>query len=165
MGPGKVNGLIAHYLEALGITTGGVYAAAIGDWTAYTPTCSWVSNVTVTAFYRTVGKEVQVTGMVECSGAPTSAVLTITLPAGVTVATTKFPQPALGLWPCGTADIYDDPTAAMTGRTFYEASSGKLRFGCNTVANPSFASTVTQASPVTFGANDAVYFTASLPIV
>jgi hypothetical protein len=64
----------------------------ITDWgaSAWTPTGSWSANTTYTGKYRRVGDSFEAFIKVATSGAPTSADLTINLPASHTIDTAKL---------------------------------------------------------------------------
>lgn len=66
---------------------------AMSDWIAFTPTGSWVTNTTYTGYYSRVGDTLRCKVYWALAGAPNSATnLTINLPSGLTIDTTKLPN-------------------------------------------------------------------------
>lgn len=100
------------------------------SWTSYTPTGSWVSNVTYTGMWRRNGDSMEVQAQVACTGAPTAATLTINLPTGYTIDTTKL---------LSTADTNFNPLAGsnvsivQTGTQGYE---GVVLYSSTTAVQP-----------------------------
>lgn len=66
------------------------YGPAMSDWTAFTPTGTWVSNTTYTGFWRRHGDSIDLQYQLALTGAPTSATLVLNTPSGVTLDTTKL---------------------------------------------------------------------------
>ena len=62
----------------------------ITDSVAWTPTGSWTTNTTYTGRWRRIGERAYYEVKITLSGAPTSASLTVNLPAGHTIDTTKL---------------------------------------------------------------------------
>ncbi len=60
------------------------------DWNSFTPTGSWVANSTYTGFWRRIGGNMEVQVNIALAGAPTSAALTINMPTGYTIDTTRL---------------------------------------------------------------------------
>jgi len=64
--------------------------AAIGDWTAYTPTITGLGTPTnVAYYYRVVGDSVQIAGS-QTSGTAAASIFSITLPSGMVLDTAKI---------------------------------------------------------------------------
>lgn len=134
----------------------GPQRAAIGqittDWKSYTPTGSWVSNTTYSGYWRRVGDSIHVIARVLLSGAPTAATLTIGLPSGVTIDTTKLPSTSTNSGAFGAARIYDSGTGQYTGTVLYQNT---------TTVTVSFTGSgslgwVTNSAPMTFANGDEV---------
>lgn len=135
------------------------YGAPITDWTAYTPTGSWVTNTTYTGFWRRNGDTMDLKIKVACSGAPTSASLTIELPTFAVIDTTKV---------VGATTEYTFQTMGVaidTGSTFTRCYANYI--DTNTIGIfTSGATAVTQAAPFTFGSGDHVNISVTgIPIV
>lgn len=60
------------------------------DWAAFTPTGSWVANSTYTGLVRVLGDTAEFAVKIALAGAPTSAALTVTIPAAYTFDTAKI---------------------------------------------------------------------------
>jgi len=67
-----------------------VYGTPISDWVSFTPTGSWSSNTTYTGIWRRIGSNAEIKYNVATSGAPTASQLTLNLPSGLTIDTTKM---------------------------------------------------------------------------
>jgi len=140
------------------------YGAPVTDATSFTCTGSWTSNSTYTAFQRRVGDRLIVEGKIVLSGAPTSAALTINLPAGLSIDTAKIGTESgngtVGSWSGNDTGLmtylgairYNNTTSVLciTG----EASSTYLRTGA-----------VDQATPFTWGSTDYLNFKYDVPIL
>lgn len=70
------------------------YGSFASDWTAYTPTGSVTTNATYTGFQRRVGDSLEAEFLVTFSGVNTQGAVTINLPAGLTIDTTKITNSA-----------------------------------------------------------------------
>jgi hypothetical protein len=81
----------------------------VTDWVSYTPTGSW-ANTTYAGIWRRVGDTMQGRVRLACTGVPTNATLTVSLPSGYSIDLAKYPssQPAT----VGNAYVED---AAITG--------------------------------------------------
>lgn len=138
------------------------------EWTAYTPTCSWVSNVTVTARYRQVGNTVEGEVMIVLTGAPTSAALTINTPGNQNMALASF-RTGVGVPTvlCGTGSGVDQGTSvyhgfhAMTDGTAADLDSLFIQYS----SSASGYAAVTQAAPFTWANTDHIFITYSIPVI
>jgi hypothetical protein len=65
-------------------------APAMSDWISFTPTGSWTSNVTYTGKWKRLGDTLQCALRIDVTGTPTSATLTVNLPSGFVIDTTKL---------------------------------------------------------------------------
>lgn len=136
------------------------YGAPIGDFGAvsWTPTGSWSSNTTYTGAYRRVGDTFEGWVKIATSGAPTSATLTINLP--VTIDTTKVSADTNDLT-VGIVSINDSATTFYSGRVLYTTSTTVT---IQSLDGSSNYVNVTQAAPITFGANDEIFIKMSFPV-
>lgn len=66
------------------------FPSDITDWTAYTPTSTWVINATHTGFYKRVKDTLFVRVQIYTTGAPTSTTLIVDTPADFTVDASKL---------------------------------------------------------------------------
>lgn len=141
-----------------------VLAPPVTDWQTFTPTGSWVANTTYTGRWRRVGDSMEVQASLALSGAPTSATLTVNLPSGYTVDTSKILQTE-DSYLLGDGSILDAATAGYRTGVFYNNTTSVivqvLKEGTGT--HTSFLG-VTQAVPITFGNGDKVNLTYRVPI-
>lgn len=134
--------------------------------TAFTPTSSWVSNVTMTGFWQRIGDSARIKVQVQCTGVPTSTALTCNLPTGLTIDTSKLlsttVQETLGF------GKVNDSSVALTQITVRYSSTSAV-----TLINLGAAGTyvdepgqVSQASaaPISFNTGDFVNFEYIVPI-
>ncbi len=140
-------------------------APAMSDWTSFTPTGAWVSNTTYTGFWKRVGDSAQIYVKVLCSGAPTSAALTVNLPSGLTIDATKFTETNSNRELTGSSG-----TASDTGVNVYKAMVGynsttSVVLTYIATGNSGIIGQITQAAPFTFGSTDYVEFSYQVPIV
>ncbi len=139
-----------------------VYGTPITDWTSYTPTGSWTANSPVyTGKWRRVGDNMEIQAKVVCGGAPTSAALTINIPTGYTIDTSKLTGGG------GAADVLGGGDANDSGTNYkmYTTPSSTTAFTVLYQSATSGAVTqVTQAAPFTFGASDYVNGFIAVPI-
>lgn len=143
-----------------------VYATDQSDygWTAYTPTGAWSSNTTYTGFHRRVNGNLELDLKVAVTGAPTSASLTINLPTGLTIDTSKLTDSTAAIAALdSTVVIRDSGTDVFDGRAVYNSTTSIAILkddGDGTL------SAVTQAAPMTWASGDFVTIKVTgLPIV
>jgi hypothetical protein len=130
----------------------------VSDWKSYTPTLTWVSNVSSnTAFWRRVGDSLEVEGNIVVSGAPTSATLTVTLPSGLSVDTAKLSTSSTGSAVVGLATANDSGNTHV-GKAEY-LSTTTIRF-----SGDDGTSVWNATNPFTFGASDEVSYRFTVPI-
>lgn len=135
----------------------------ISDWTAFTPTGSWSSNTTYVGQWRRVGdtSEVQIT--ISLSGAPTSAALTVNMPSGQTIDTTKIAGGgSTANFTLGILSCLDSGNNNYPGYVVY-STTGTV--GAVYITSSDVFANVTQAAPVTFGNADGVFIAFRVPIV
>ncbi len=137
---------------------------SVTQWTAFTPTGSWVSNVTYTGFKRQVGENYEYEVMVAITGTPTTASLTITIPD--TIDTTKITNSVSTIPKLGWGIIRDTGTAVFAASVNYNSTTA-VSVIVDTVSGSfiSLGSPVTQASPMTFANTDQIVLRFSAPIV
>lgn len=66
------------------------YGPIVTDWVSFTPTGSWVSNTTYTGRKRRIGDSAEYEYYLALTGAPTAANLTLNLPSGEVIDTSKL---------------------------------------------------------------------------
>lgn len=142
-----------------------VYGTPITDWTSFTPTGAWSANTTYTGYWRRVGDSMEAQTLVTVSGAPTSATLTINLPTGYTIDTTKLVLASSRNQVLGKAAARDDSAASVfPGNAVYNNTTS-VRIDTVTASNSTLLAVTTQAAPFTFANLDTVHVEYRLPIV
>lgn len=139
-----------------------VSGAYVGDWTSYTPTGSWVTNTTYLGKYRRIGDSMEIEVTVSTSGAPTSTTLTIKIPTGYTIDSSKFPTDN-SITPVGCGTITDASVGNYAALTILGSSDDTVirvtHISSTTTAN------VTQAVPMTWTSGDSLQVRAMVPIL
>ncbi len=140
-----------------------VYGTPITDWTAYTPTGAWVSNSTYTGFWRRAGSDIEVSFKIALAGAPTTATLTVNLPSGITIDTTRMVSATAIDGKLGIFGGHAGATGDFIGNIGYNNTTSVVALVQNTsTAANNF---VTQAVPGTFTNGDTVNGTFKVPII
>lgn len=141
------------------------------QWTAFTPTGTWVSNTTYTGFYQCSQGTLRVSGKVAVTGTPTSATLNVNIPSGFTIDTTKLSSTVVGgqttALPASVCTIGDSGTGAVGCYTGYQSTTA-VKF-VSWLANSTYtiagASTdVTQAVPITWANGDGLDYYYEVPV-
>lgn len=142
------------------------FGAAMTDWTAFTPTGTWSTNTTYVGYYRRHGDSVDLQYQVSLAGAPTTATLTVNLPSGMTIDTTKLPSNKNSL-ELG----FTGGTAAGNGFAGFVQYNNTTSIQPTVLIDGSTASkqnlgAITQVAPYTFANGDGINVTVyDLPIV
>lgn len=135
------------------------------EWTSYTPTGSWNTNVSYTGQYKLVGDTLFLKAAVTCSGAPNAAALTINLPAGFTIDTSKL---ALGATEDNTLG------SCYTLNQFTAAVGGFVRYSSTTAVSPMYLvpaggqtnlALVSNSAPFSFNTGDSVNIDIIIPVI
>lgn len=146
-----------HILDRLGLLT---------TVTSYTPTGSWSTNTTYSGKWSRAGEYVEIWVKVATSGAPTSASLTVNLPSGMTIDTTKLHDSTVGdRPPVGYASVFDSATETYKAAVTYASTTSVALFITTASGTYTDEDPVTQAVPITFGANDGVNLYFKVPLV
>lgn len=140
-----------------------LYGSPVTDWISYTPTGSWVANSTYTGYWRRVGDQMEVNFRIALSGAPTAASLTVNLPSGYTIDTSKIT--ALATTVVGVGNIDESAGNSNIGaRINYNSTTSVtvnyIRLSGSLYDYPG----VNATTPVTFGNTDNVSGTFLVPI-
>ncbi len=136
---------------ASGLTSG--HVSVISDWTTFTPTGSWSTNTTYVGFQRRVGDSLDIRVEVQLAGAPTSAVLTVNLPAGLSIDTAKLCSTTASQ-PLGTVSLLDVSSQNYINSKAQYSSATAISCMYNSGSD---AQAITQAAPFTFASGDKVY--------
>lgn len=139
----------------------------VGPWTSFTPTGSWTTNTTYTGKYRQNGENLEAQYYWVTSGAPTSATLTLNLPNGLTIDSSKIANSSnidylLG----GFKGVATDAGAANNEIGAYYTNSTSFFVAVNPAGTTylSNGSAVTQAVPFTWGNTDHGAINISVPV-
>lgn len=134
-------------------------------WTVYTPTSSWVSGATIYGLWRRDGPDMEVQAAVFVTAGVTAANLTISLPTGHTIDTSKITSNS------GTANKLGIGTALDSGvqnydlGVWYSSTTAVAVNVANTSSTYSSGAFVTNAVPFTFGSPDELNINFKVPIV
>lgn len=131
---------------------------------SFVPTGAWSTNTTYTGTWQRIGDRAFYQIRVITSGAPTSATLDINLPH--TIDTTKLLEAVGQQQVFGYGDILDNGTARYFCVVKYASSTTVRICTCNAaVSNLDDNTPVTQASPMTWAADDICIIKFDVPIV
>lgn len=135
------------------------------DWATFTPTGSWVSNVSYTGKYKLVGDTMFLRAAVTCSGAPNATTLSIDLPAGFTIDTAKLSLGASEDNILGTCYTLNQSIAAV---------GGVVRYSSTTAVSPMYnvpagvqtnLALITNSAPFSFSTGDSVNIDIMIPVI
>jgi hypothetical protein len=143
-----------------------VYGVPVTDWTAFTPTSTWSTNVTHTGMYRRIGDSAEIEIKIAASGATTSAALSLNMPTGLVIDQAKV--------------IAQGVDSLLGLGIFNDASVGQVqlavRYNSTTVMDVVFLSVTSgtatdnysgfsNTSPATIANGDSVHLTIKVPIL
>lgn len=133
--------------------------AIITQWESFTPTGSWTTNTTYTGNKRRVGDNMEVQIKIALSGAPDNAQLSIDIPDGLSIDTSKFSNDTEDAT-LGLATYFDNNAATIT------SAGQRVRYrGAATEVQVSSGDTLyDQTNPITWAASDEIYIKFSVPI-
>jgi hypothetical protein len=133
-----------------------------------TTTGTWTTNTTYTGKYWRIGDRLKGKVNVTTSGAPTTAVLYINLPAGIVIDTTKIQNPtSLNTMFLGACWIRDMGVNTHEGKLVYFTTTQLgIRIPSSTVSPTIlYGREVDATSPFAFGASDEINLEYEVPIV
>lgn len=135
------------------------------DWVSFTPTASWVTNTTTTGKVRVSGDTATFNVNLALAGAPTSASLTITIPAGYTIDATKMAAAVSGVTPAGIGGGAHSTTTLVQLFTAWDLTAPQQFdvFFLSSVSTGAGTS-VDATHPQTFGNGDVVNLVFSAPV-
>ena len=140
--------------------------SAFSEPVSFTPTGGWSSNTTYTGSYQRYGNRAIIQYTVAVSGAPTSANLTLNLPNGIVIDTSKLPGTNTSATRLDSkGSVLDSGTATFDVVGIYQSSSSFLVAVLNSSSTYTTTTTVTQAVPMTFANGDRVEITIDVPIL
>lgn len=138
-----------------------IVSAVITEWTPYTPTSSWVANVTITGLWRRIGDTIECRVLISLSGAPTAATLTIAVPTGLSIDANKIPTATNAA--IGFNYTLDATGPTVRGLGFCRRSTDNAE-STNITTAPITITPVNATSPVTFATGDKFYLYFTAPI-
>lgn len=138
--------------------------AVISDWVSFTPTGSWSVNTTYTGKWRRVGDSMDIQVKVATAGAPTTATLTINMPTGYTIDTSKLAETGDTRTALGFGDILDGGVNQYAGSVLFKTTSSVYIFYLDDGAAAVVSGAVTQAAPFTWGNTDTVNIQFRVPV-
>ncbi|MBK7892825.1 MAG: hypothetical protein IPJ84_19120 [Bdellovibrionales bacterium] len=137
----------------------------ISEWASFTPTGSWSTNTTYQGKWRRDGDTMYVQIKVDVTGAPTSASLTVNIPSGYTIDTTKLTASSVETV-LGELTFYDSSaTRTYPGQVLYNSTTSLLARSMGGDEAYVYNGVLNQAAPQTFANGDSVTIKASFPIV
>lgn len=132
------------------------------NWAAWTPVSSWDTNVTITAYKKRSGPNMDYSVKIVTGNSPATGALTITLPTPEAIST-NVTNTAVNATRLGDASIVDTGTTSYPGSVLTNASSSVVKvasFTGTSTANVSVSTT----SPFTFANLDTIVLSFSVPI-
>lgn len=141
-----------------------VITETITDWHDFTPTGAWTTNTTYTGKKRRVGDSLEFEINIDFTGAPNSATLTINLPSGLSIDTSKidtdFDNSNLGQASLSDSGVLHPAKVRYSSSTavqpMYIRSEGS--------SNPSRLIAINQTAPFTIASGDKIHLRALVPI-
>lgn len=135
------------------------------DWVSFTPTGSWSTNTTYTGFYKRVGDEMFIRVSLALAGAPNATALTIDMPAGFVVDTTKLPNTSSNRH-IGKGSILDSGTNIILVSLRYNTTTKMALYYHDSTGVPvAYSTNINATSPITFASSDEVHAEWHVPIV
>lgn len=139
-----------------------LYGSPITDWVSYTPTGTLSTNVTYTGYWRRSGDSMEVIARISFSGVNTQGAVTLNLPSGYTIDTTKTNAAPNVIF--GSGRVYDSSTDQGYDSEVVYSSTTAVRMSRGDTTAGSAADTSSNR-PITFAASDTVDFNFKIPIV
>lgn len=137
----------------------------IGDWQAYTNSCSgsWTTNTTYSCLKRRVGDTYEYDIRVSTSGAPNAAQLFVNIPE--TIDANKLTFPTGDQFSMGVVTILDGGVANYSGLVGYTGANSVRASFLNVGGSVGAPNAISSTTPITFGASDVVHLKFSAPVV
>lgn len=158
------NGTSGQVLTSAGGTSAPTWATITTNWTAYTPTISWVSNASASGLWRRVGPNMEIQIKVSTSGLPTATALLAGIPASYTIDTARLAD-ASDMVLGDTLSIFDASNADYYHGRVYIYNNTTVGAYVYTVGTTYVRATaVTQTTPISFANGDNITFSMSVPI-
>ena len=137
----------------------------VTDWVSYTPTGSWSTNTTYTGRWRRIGDTAEIQVRLALSGAPTAATLTVNLPSGFVIDTSKLAGGTTQVeLPNSDGSMRDDASYNGFSKAFYDSTT-TVGIRSSSTASAHTLVLVNATTPITWAANDSIDVTFRVPIV
>jgi len=154
----------AEDLWAVATTVGkinvGIPCPTVTDWSSYTPTGTWATNVTWTGITRRVGDTEYYAVRAACSGAPTGN-CTVNTRSGRIIDTTKISSTNQMV---GESNAIDGGASQYPGKVLYNSTTSVVAGSLNAAGTYAVFNTTNATVPITFGNTDSVEFLFAVPI-
>lgn len=141
-----------------------VYGTPVTDWQNFTPTGSWTGAVTYTGQWRRVGDTLQMQGKITLSGAPTGGGLTVNLPLGLSIDTTKIDSTTPNNWVLGLWSGLDNGIQGYTGMVAYSSSTSVAMSVGNAAQTYLRIDGVSTTIPFSWNNTDFLHYSFQVPI-
>lgn len=138
------------------------FGPAMTDWTSFTPTGAWSTNTTYTGYWRRVGGDMELQVNLALGGAPTSATLTVNMPTGYTIDTTRLANSTANAGFIGMGRGKCAGTFGGFWVGYNSTTSVDVRYTSSGTTGAVGA--VTQAAPATFASGDNIDLWFKAPI-
>ena len=143
-----------------------VYGTPVTDWQNFTPTGSWSTNTTYTGKWRRVGDSMELDVSLTLAGAPTAAGLTVNMPSGYTIDTTKISATTGGSTPIlGVGTSWDSGTTIYQGYVTYNSTTSVIVYANGASSTYTNAQQVSSTVPMTWASGDIQSLKFSVPIL
>jgi hypothetical protein len=143
------------------------HGAVITDWESWTPTGNLTSNVTYTGRKRRVGGSLECDVLISFSSTNTQGAVTINLPSGHTIDTSKFSGVDSQRTVLGTGTVRDEGTDSYNAYVLYGTTTSvsvQVALTSGTYSGERVVNTNTNV-PQTFANTDAIQVNFTVPIV
>ena len=143
-----------------------VYGTPITVWASFTPTGSWSTNTTYTGKWRRVGDSMELDISLTLAGAPTATGLTVNMPSGYTIDTTKISATTGGSTPIlGVGTSWDSGTTIYQGYVTYNSTTSVIVYANGASSTYTNAQQVSNTVPMTWASGDIQSLKFSVPIL
>lgn len=135
------------------------------DWVSYTPTGGWTGAVSYSGKWRRVGDSAEYAVTVTTSGAPTGTTLSVNLPSGQSIDTTKLNTTTSDVIHVGTTKVLDSGVQEYgIGYVKYTSPTSVTAMASNASTTYLASAGLTPTVPITFGTGDTVDIRFAVPI-
>lgn len=145
------------------------WGSILNNWNAQATSGSWLTGAIYTGLYKRVGDTLYGQVYILNNGAPTAAALSVQLPSGLNIDTTKLAGAITNNVWVGGGTASDTGVAQFGVDAMYIGSVSSLRLKCAADGVAGFQlradASVTATAPLTFGSSDFITFMYQVPIV